>query len=235
MAPRHSINERGHIVATKIYKNLAKIVGIVLILVGIAATYGGNFASGFIKDQMAAQDITFPDEAGINAQVEGGSLTQDDADALMPYAGQQMTTGNQAKAYADNFIYAHMKAGAAAAGVPDATYASVGGMVTEETNKLIEVLRADNPNADDATLAKMAEVEIADPMTDYPEAQRAAELTSLRYDTLLDGNTLRGTLLNVYGWGLVGQIALYVGIGAIVVGVLLAIWGFVPGKKKEEA
>ena len=36
-------------------------------------------------------------------------LPAEDKAALEPYAGQQMTTGNQAKAYADHFIAVHLE------------------------------------------------------------------------------------------------------------------------------
>ena len=60
-------------------------------------------------------------------------------------------------------------------------------------------------------------------------------LDSLR-DSLFMGDTLRGMLLNAYGWWLLGTIAMYVGIGAIVVGVILGGVGFGPLRaKKTEA
>ena len=69
-------------------------------------------------------------------------------------------------------------------------------------------------------IQKLVEVELANPLTEYPEAERAKTLQELRSDFMLDGNTLRGMLLNVYGWSLIGQIAFYAGIGALVVGIL---------------
>ena len=46
-------------------------------------------------------------------------------------------------------------------------------------------------------------------------------------DTFLDGNTLRGMLLNAYGWWLVGTIAQAAGWALIVVGVALTAFGFI--------
>lgn len=45
---------------------------------------------------------------------------------------------------------------------------------------------------------------------------------------LFMGDTLRGTLLSAYGWWLIGSIALYVGIGAGVAAVVLAVLGWGP-------
>ncbi len=49
----------------------------------------------------------------------------------------------------------------------------------------------------------------------------AAELQA-KADTLFKGETLRSILLNAYGWWTVATIALYVGAGLIVAGVVLA-------------
>lgn len=222
-------------IATRIYKNIAKILGIVLVLIGIGAIIGGKFADSFIAEQLGDQYITMPEEEGINAQVESGRITQEDADALLPFAGEEMTNGNQAKAFANHYIYAHMKAGAAGLGYPDANYSSLGGIFSEKEAALIEELKADNPTADEDTLAKMAAAEIKNPLTEYATAEEAAALEDLRYGTFLDGNTLRGMLLNAYGWGLVGTIAFWVGILALVGGIALAAWGFIPAKAEKKA
>ncbi|WP_244310950.1 hypothetical protein [Corynebacterium hindlerae] len=45
-------------------------------------------------------------------------------------------------------------------------------------------------------------------------------------DQLFQGDTLRGILLNAYGWWLVGSIAIWAGVGLIAIAVILAILGF---------
>ena len=50
----------------------------------------------------------------------------------------------------------------------------------------------------------------------------AAELQE-KADTLFKGETLRSILLNAYGWWTVATIALYVGVGLVVAGIVLAI------------
>ncbi|MCI7551136.1 MAG: hypothetical protein PUK40_08040 [Actinomycetaceae bacterium] len=124
-----------------------------------------------------------------------------------------------------------MKAGAAGAGYPDATYSSLGGAYNEKEAALIEELTADNPSADEDTISRMAAAEIANPMTEYQSARDAAALEDLRHGTFLDGNTLRGMLLNAYGWGIVGTVALWAGVVLIIAGVALAVYGFIPAKK----
>jgi hypothetical protein len=53
----------------------------------------------------------------------------------------------------------------------------------------------------------------------------AAELSG-KADTLFKGETLRSILLNAYGWWTVATIAMYVGVGLIAAGILLAIFAF---------
>ncbi len=49
----------------------------------------------------------------------------------------------------------------------------------------------------------------------------AADL-SAKADTLFKGETLRSIMLNAYGWWTVESVALYVGYGLLVAGVVLA-------------
>lgn len=217
--------------ATQVYKTLAKIVGAVLLLVGVALVAGGLYAHSFVRQQLADQMITMPSEQAIDGQVQSGRISEEDAAALRPHAGEMMTTGPQAEAFADHYIRAHMRAGAKAAGIPDdqASYSGIGALVTEKTAAFQEELAAEpaNANLSDEQIAALAEQEIADPATQYPAAREIAQLQELRMGTFLDGNTLRGMLLNAYGWWLVGTIAQVGGAVLIVVGIGLLILGFV--------
>ena len=60
-----------------------------------------------------------------------------------------------------------------------------------------------------------------DPTT--AESAKMAELSG-KVDTLFKGETLRGMLLNAYGWWTVGVIVMWAGIGAAIAGLLLAIF-----------
>jgi hypothetical protein len=65
----------------------------------------------------------------------------------------------------------------------------------------------------------------------------AAELQG-KADTLFKGETLRSILLNAYGWWTVATIALYVGVGMILAGIVLAILaflGFRHAKRRADA
>jgi hypothetical protein len=127
--------------------------------------WGSGFVNGMIHDQLAAQKIYFPakDSAAIKA------LPASDAAEMRRYAGQQLTTGDQAKVYANNFIDVHLKEAAGGR-----TYS--------------QVSAAAQANPQDAKLAAQVQ-------------------------TLFRGETLRGLLLNAWGWSQVGMYALYAAIG----------------------
>ena len=68
-----------------------------MILLGVVALIGGNYTHQVVHNQLAPQKIFFP-KAGDPALLPG----------VKQYAGQQLLTGAQAKAYANNFIGVHV-------------------------------------------------------------------------------------------------------------------------------
>ncbi|MEU4237086.1 hypothetical protein [Actinoplanes sp. NPDC026619] len=74
-----------------------------LLIAGGLLTWGYNFANDTVHDQLAAQQIFFPAK-GSDA-LKSGEI----GPYLNKYAGQQLTTGAQAEAYADHFIAIHLK------------------------------------------------------------------------------------------------------------------------------
>jgi hypothetical protein len=69
--------------------------------------YEGSFVTGMVHDQLAAQQIFFPPSSQIKA---GGALDPAEFPAeLRQYAGQQLVNGDQAKAYANDFINKHLQ------------------------------------------------------------------------------------------------------------------------------
>lgn len=85
----------------------------------------------------------------------------------------------------------------------------------------------ENVSKTDQQIAALATQEIANPASVFPPAKEIKSLQDLRSSTFLDGNALRGMLLNAYGWRLVGTIALVAGWTLVVVGVGLLVLGFV--------
>jgi hypothetical protein len=93
------------------------LLAVVLLVAGGLLLWASLFIGNQVEDQLAAQKITMPtDETGL------ADLPADDKAALEPYAGEQMTTGKQAEAYANHYIAVHLS------GVADGkTYSEVSG------------------------------------------------------------------------------------------------------------
>src|SRR6185369_11206301 len=79
------------------------LLAAVLLVAGGLLTWASSYIGGEVHDQLASQYITMPtNETGL------ADLPAADRAALDQYAGQQLTTGPQAKAYADHYILVHM-------------------------------------------------------------------------------------------------------------------------------
>jgi len=111
------------------------IVAVVLLVAGGLLTWASNFVADNVKQQFAAQNITMPVAA---------AFPEGQAKYLEPYAGQPLENGQQAKAYADHYILAHMNAQSGGK-----TYSQISG----EFMKM-----AKDPAADKAEVAKLGEL-----------------------------------------------------------------------------
>ncbi len=154
--------------------SIAMVAALGILIVGIIAVLGGSYDKKVVHDQLVPQKIFFP-AAGSPALLPG----------VKQYAGQQLTTGSQAKAYANNFINVHL-------------------------SKI----------AGGQTYAQVSTAALAAPTNTKLAEEKA---------TLFQGETLRGLLLNAWGWSLVGTIAtlagwILIGLGAILFLLPLANW-----------
>ena len=139
-----------------------------ILLVGVLAIVAGIYTRDVVHDQLAPQKIYFPEK--------GEELPPE----LNQYAGQQVDTGAEAKAYADDYIGAHLE--------------GIGG---------------------GKSYSEVSAAFMADPNNKELAQQR---------QTMFMGETLRGMLLNAWGWGTLATIATIAGVVLIIVGgVLLAI------------
>ncbi|AKK11526.1 hypothetical protein [Corynebacterium uterequi] len=220
---------------SQVYRTLAAIVGAVLIVVGGLALWAGAFADDFIGEQMAQQQITMPSEQSIDEQVKGGMISEETAEDLRPFADQPMSNGTHARAYSQ-YINDHMQSSAKFAGVPEEyrSYNGLGKVIADKEAELKEELAKDNPKASEEELEYLMTKESENPKTKYQAAREHAELKSLVNDMFFDGNMLKGTLLNVYGWGLVGSIATIAGWALLIVGILMVAGGLLLGRKRAE-
>jgi hypothetical protein len=88
-----------------IASGIGLLLAVLLLVAGGLLYWAYDFTNTQVQQQLTAQQIIFPaaDSAAIKA------LPPDDASAMKAYAGQLMTTGAQAKTYADHFIAVHLK------------------------------------------------------------------------------------------------------------------------------
>ena len=80
----------------------AIVLVLVLVVAGGLLTWGHNYVTDQVHDQLAAQKIFFP--PADSPAVQGPEFA-----AMRKYGGQQLTTGAQAEVYADHFIGVHLK------------------------------------------------------------------------------------------------------------------------------
>jgi hypothetical protein len=148
-------------------------LGIGALVVGGIALGLGRFIQDNIRNELAAQQISFTAEDQLSdeeRQIPG----------IVENAGQPLTTGNQAQVYSE-LIALHMRNSAEEAGYPGAAYATLGGAQRE----LRAAVAAATESGDEAALE---------------EAQAdLTTVTNLR-NTMLTGSNLRGNLLSAFGW-----------------------------------
>jgi len=99
------------------------VLAIVLMVSGGLLFWGYSFANHNVHDQLAAQKIFFPPKGSdaLKPPEIGRYLNQ--------HAGQQLTTGAQAQAYANHFIAVHLKEAAGGK-----TYAQVSSLALRNPN-----------------------------------------------------------------------------------------------------
>jgi hypothetical protein len=83
-------------------------LGVVLLAFAGLALWGSAYVHNTVQGQLAAQQITFPPAAAFAHPKAGTEITPSMIPSVSQYAGQQLLTGQQAEAYADNFIGVHI-------------------------------------------------------------------------------------------------------------------------------
>lgn len=169
----------------RIFAGGGLLVAALLAALGFALGTQYAFAVDYVKGELGSQKITFA-AAGKLTDVE--KSWKPGSSCLVAYAGQPLETGPQAECYAKYYIAVHMDTSAKNAGFPGATYATLGGIRTE----LSAQVAAAKAKGDTAATA---------------DAQKKLDsATSLR-TTMQTGETLRGLLLTVYGFSVLGNMA----------------------------
>ncbi len=176
---------------------LGAVVAVVLFVAGGLLTWGSRFANDYVADELTSQNIFFPEQA---------ALEEEGRTDLFGWAGEQVTTGDGAEAYA-SYIGHHLEEVA-----DGATYADLGG---PERAAKAEVQAATDSGADEATVT---------------ELQGKADAISAQRQTLFRGETLRGLLLSTFAWSTIGRIAGIAAIFAFIAGgvmVVLVVLGII--------
>jgi hypothetical protein len=172
---------------------LQSVLVVVLAAASGFAFFEGAFVTNMIHDELVSQQIYFPGTDQIKA---GGALDPAEFPAeIRSYAGTQVDSGDKARVYANDFINKHLQ------GVANGlTYAQVS-------------------SAASAASAKLATMQSSDP--GYADQQALVAKLSGQKTTLFQGETLRGNLLNAYGWYTIGTYTIYAGIGLMLAALVI--------------
>ena len=96
----------------KIFDFLASAAGLLIVVMllvsGSLLLWGNSFTSTNVHNQLVKQDIVFPTKAQFAQAKANTEITPGMLPYLEKYAGQELTTGAQAEAYADHFIAVHL-------------------------------------------------------------------------------------------------------------------------------
>ena len=172
-------------------------ITVFLLVAGGLGLWAYNFANSNVHNQLTQQGITFPPAAAFQNAKVGSEITPSMIPVISQYAGQQLTTGKQAEAYADHFIAVHLQ--------------EIGG---------------------GKTYAQLSNEAMA-----LPKGSPAYTAAEAKVQTVFQGTTLRGLLLEAYAFWQMGQIALYAAIACFVLALIMlvfTIFGFVHWRRTTE-
>jgi hypothetical protein len=185
--------------------SLGVVATVVLAVAGGLLAWGNHFAGDYVHDELASQHVSFP---------AADKLTAEGRTDLVGHAGQQVTNGSQAEAYA-SYINGHL------AGIAQgATYADLG---APESAAKAAVQTAKDSGASAADVAAL---------------QAKADAITNQRNTLFKGETLRGLLLSAYAWSTVGRIAGIAAVAAFVAAgamLVLVVMGMVHHRRAVRA
>jgi len=171
----------------KVFDVLASLGGtlmvVVLLVAGGLLLWGASFANSNVSNQRKQQSITFPSASAFAHPVAGGEITPSMIPSVSKYAGEALTTGAQAKVYANDFIAVHLQ--------------QIGG---------------------GKTYAQLSAAAMA-----LPKGSAAYTAAEAKVQTVFQGTTLRGLLLEAYGFSVFGQIAGIAAVVAFIVAGLMAL------------
>ena len=172
-------------------------ITVFLIVAGGLGLWAYNFANSNVHNQLVQQQITFPPAAAFQHAKAGSEITPDMIPVVSQYAGQELTTGKQAEAYADHFIAVHLQ--------------EIGG---------------------GKSYAQLSSEAMA-----LPKGSPEYTAAEAKVQTVFQGTTLRGLLLEAYAFWQMGQIALFASIACFALALVMLIFtvlGFVHMRRTPE-
>jgi cytoskeletal protein RodZ len=186
------------------------ILAVVLVVAGGLLTWANVFIGDQVEEQFSAQDITMPTQEAIDAQVESGAISEEDAEALEPFAGEPLDNGPAARAYSDHYILAHMNGGSYELAE------TVGEMGVDTSSWEL-------PLTYSSAGAVAGAIEADESLSPEVKEEATAAVNTFRSESLFKGNTLRGLLLYGYAFATVGTIAGIAAIAAFVAAAVLLL------------
>lgn len=159
------------------------VLVVVLLVAGALLLVGHNYANSQVRSQLARQEIYFPSKAAFAHAKAGTEITPSMIPSVSQYAGQQLLTGPQAAAYANDFIAVHLS---------EMPYHGIYAKIS--------------------TAARAA----------APGSKQATELAALE-QTSFQGTTLRGLLLEAYGFWKMGEVMLWGMIASFALAAVMAV------------
>ena len=170
---------------------------IFFIVAGSLGLWAYSFANSNVHNQLAQQQITFPAASAFAKAAPGGEITPGMIPSVSQYAGLQLTTGQQAQVYADDFIAVHLN--------------EIGG---------------------GKSYAELSSEAMA-----LPKGSAEYTAAEAKVQTVFQGTTLRGLLLEAYAFWQMGQIALFAAIACFVLAFVMLIFtilGFIHWRRTPD-
>jgi hypothetical protein len=177
-------------------------LAVAALVLALVLTSNANFSRTYVREQLSQQKITFKPVAALTPEEK--AFTAEHTNGLVRFAGQPLTTGEQAAVYANEYIGLHVQ------GIADGkTYAELGTVQFDLVDKVAAAEKANDPA--------------------LPALQKQLADVSSQRETLFKGEMLRGALLSAYGFSVLGDKAAQAATVAFIVAAvlfLLSIAGF---------
>jgi hypothetical protein len=93
----------------KLLGTVGIVLGALLLAMGGLLLWGSTYIHNQVTNQLAAQKVYFPPASAFAHPKAGTEITPSMIPSVSRYAGQQLLTGQQAEAYANNFIAVHLQ------------------------------------------------------------------------------------------------------------------------------